>query len=114
MCSRPEHGTSRHSDSSVATGSADHAGRTRVAPQIFTDVGSDRRNVEWSPENGLVNTVARLQQDLADIRAESQLLRTPAVPPVVHAPRRRFLRQPKCHGLEERPVGNNIGKFLMP
>ena len=61
---------------------------TRVAPQIFTDVGSDRRNVAWSPENGLVDTVARLQQDLADIRVESRLLRTPAVPPVVHTPRR--------------------------
>ena len=37
---------------------------TRVAPQIFTeardkDVGSDRRNVPWSPENIL----ARLQRD---------------------------------------------------
>ena len=27
-CSRPEHGTSQRSDSSVATGSADHAGAT--------------------------------------------------------------------------------------
>ena len=33
---------------------------TRVAPQIFTDIGSDRRNVAWSPENGLVDAVARL------------------------------------------------------
>ena len=42
---------------------------TRVVPQICTDVrtrevGSDRRNEAWSPENVLVNTVARLQQDL--------------------------------------------------
>ena len=51
------------------------------------DVGSDRRNVAWSPENVLVDTVARLQQDLADIRAESRLLRTPGVPPVVHTTR---------------------------
>ena len=41
-------------------------------PQIFTDVrtmdvGSDRRNDAWSPENVLVDTVARMQQDLADI-----------------------------------------------
>ena len=43
------------------------------APQIFTeardrDVSSDRRNVPWSPENILIDTVARLQQNLADIR----------------------------------------------
>ena len=65
---------------------------TPVAPQIFTDartrdVSSDRRNVAWSPENILVDTVARLQQDLADIRAGSRQLRTPGVPPVVHTPR---------------------------
>ena len=40
---------------------------TRVAPQIFTeardkDVGSDRRNVPWSPKNILIDTVARLQR----------------------------------------------------
>ena len=56
--------------------------RTRVAPQIFTDarmrdVSSDRRNVAWYQENILVDTVARLQRDLADIRAESRQLRTP-------------------------------------
>ena len=38
--------------------------------------------------HGLQRTVARLQQDLADIRAESRLLRTPGVQPVVHTPRR--------------------------
>ena len=37
---------------------------TRVAPQIFMearerDVSLDRRNVPWSPENILINTVAR-------------------------------------------------------
>ena len=31
--------------------------------------------------------MARIQQDLADIRAENRLLRTPAVQPVVHTPR---------------------------
>ena len=42
----------------------------------------------WSPENILIDTVARLiQQDLADIRAESRQLRTPGVPPVVPTPR---------------------------
>ena len=65
---------------------------TRVAPQIFTeardrDVSSDRQNVPWSPENILLDTVARLQQDLVDIRAESRQLRTPGVPPVVPTPR---------------------------
>ena len=65
---------------------------TRVAPQIFTDaqtreVGSDRRNVAWSPENITVDTVAWMQQDLTDIRAESRQLRTPGVPPVAHTPR---------------------------
>ena len=41
----------------------------------------------WSPENILVDTVARLQQDLADIRAESRQFRTSGVPPVVSTPR---------------------------
>ena len=65
---------------------------TRVVLQIFTDVrtrdaGPDRRNDAWSPENVLVDTVAQMQQDLADIRAENRLLRTPGVQPVVHTPR---------------------------
>ena len=51
------------------------------------DVSSDRLNVPWSPENILIDIVARLQQDLADIRAESRQLRTPGVPPVVPTPR---------------------------
>ena len=64
----------------------------RSVPQIFTnvqtrEVGSDRRNDAWSPGNVLVDTVARMQQDLADIRAENRLLRTPGVPPVVRTPR---------------------------
>ena len=67
-------------------------GRKRGASWIFTDVrtrdvGSDRRDDAWSPGNVLVDTVARMQQDLADIRAEKRLLRTPGVPPVVHTPR---------------------------
>ena len=68
-----------------------HPKVTRVVPQICPDVrtrdvGSDRRNDIWSPENGLVETVGRLQQDLADIRAESRFLRTPGVQLVGHAP----------------------------
>ena len=67
-------------------------GGARAVPQIFTDVqtrdvGSDRRNDACSPGNVLVDTVARMQQDLADIRTENRLLRTPGVPPVVRTPR---------------------------
>ena len=67
-------------------------GGARAVPQIFTDVrskdvGSDRWNDVWSPANVLVDTVARMQQDLANLRAENQLLRTPGVPPVVRTPR---------------------------
>ena len=61
-------------------------------PQIFTDVltrdvSSDRRDDAWSPGNVLVDTVTRMQHDLADLRAENRLLRTPGVPPVVHTSR---------------------------
>ena len=64
----------------------------RVTPQIFTearerDVSLDRRNISWSPENILIDTVIRLQQYMVDIRAESRQLRTPGVPPVVPTPR---------------------------
>ena len=64
---------------------------TRVAPQIFTeardkDVGPDRRNVPWSPENILTDTVAHLQRDLADMRVEFRYFRTPGVPPIVPTP----------------------------
>ena len=73
---------------------------TRVAPQIFTeprieDVSSDHQNVPWSPENILIDMVARLQQDLADIRTESRQLRTPGVPPVVPTPRQAALMTSK-------------------
>ena len=67
-------------------------GGARAVPQICTDVrsrevGSDRWNDAWSPANVLLDTVARMQQDLADLRAENRLLRTPGVPPVVRTPR---------------------------
>ena len=38
------------------------------------------------PVDVLVDTVARMQQDLASLRAENRLLRTPAVPQVVRSP----------------------------
>ena len=61
-------------------------------PQIFTEVrprdgGPGRQRDVGSPVDLLVDTVARMQQDLASLRAENQLLRTPAVPQVVRAPR---------------------------
>ena len=76
------------------------AAESQLPPQICTDartreVGSDRWNAAWSPENILVNTVARLQQDLPDIRAESRQLRTPGVPPVVHTPQQVAFMTPK-------------------
>ena len=57
---------------------------TRLASHVFAevrdkDVNSDRRDLPWSPDNVLVDTVARLQRDLNDMRAESRYLRTPVV-----------------------------------
>ena len=66
---------------------------TRLASHVFAeardkDVIPDRRDVPWSPENMLMDTVARLQRDLNDMRAESRYLRTPgvwdALPPSRH------------------------------
>ena len=61
-------------------------------PNIFTEVrsrdsGPDQQKDVGSPVNILVDTVARMQQDLASLRAKNRLLRTPAIPQVVHAPR---------------------------
>ena len=57
---------------------------TRLASHMFTEardkgVNSDRREFPCSPENVLVDTVARLQRDLNDMRAESRYLRKPGV-----------------------------------
>ena len=41
-----------------------------------------------SPVDMLVNTVARMQKDIVTLREENRLLRTPAIPQVVQAPRR--------------------------
>ena len=83
----------------------------RAVPQIFTAVrpregGPDsHKNVE-SPVDRLVDTVARMKVDLADLRAENRMLKTPRVPQVTCAPR-------QCHGLMEQRVGNNINRFSM-
>ena len=51
------------------------------------DGGPDRQKDVGSPVDMLVDTVARMQLDLADLRAENRMLRTPGVPQVVRAPR---------------------------
>ena len=61
-------------------------------PHIFTEVrprdgGPYRQKDVGSPVDVLVDTVARMQHDLANLRAENRLLRTPGVPQVVRAPR---------------------------
>ena len=61
-------------------------------PQIFTEVrprdgGPDRHTDVGSPVDVLVDTVARMQQDLVNFRAENRMLITPGVPQVVRAPR---------------------------
>ena len=64
----------------------------RAVPHIFTGVrlregGADRhKNVE-SLVDKLVDTVARMQVDLADLRAENRMLKTPRVPQVTSTPR---------------------------
>ena len=63
----------------------------RAVPNIFQedrprDSGLDRQKDIGSPIDILVDTVARMQQDLARLREENRLLRTPAIPQVVQAP----------------------------
>ena len=65
----------------------------QAVPQIFMegrsrDNGLDRQKDIGSPVDILVDTVALMQQDLSRLRDENRLLRTPAVPQVVQAPRR--------------------------
>ena len=52
------------------------------------DNGLDRQKDIGSTVDILVDTVARMQQDLSRLRDENRLLRTPAVPQVVQPPRR--------------------------
>ena len=47
----------------------------------------DRRDFPWPPDAVLMDTVARLQRDLDDMRTESRYIRTPGV--------RNSLRQPR-------------------
>ena len=93
-------------------------GGARAVPQIFTKVrpregGPDRQKDVGSPVDRLVDTVARMQVDLADLSAENRMLRTPRLPrSYVPLDRRRSQRR-KCHGLMEQLVGNNINRFSM-
>ena len=43
------------------------------------DISLDRRDLPWSPDTTLIDTVAHLQRDLNDMRAESRYLWTPGV-----------------------------------
>ena len=66
-------------------------GGGRAVPQICTEVrprdgGPDRQKDVGSLVDVLVDTVDRMQQDLASLRAENRLLRTPGIPQVVRAP----------------------------
>ena len=85
-------------------------------PQICTEVrpwdgGPDRQKDVGSPVDMLVDTVARMQLDIADLRAEIRMLRTPGVPQVVLAFDRWRSQRRKCHGLMEQLVGNNTHRF---
>ena len=81
-------------------------GGARAMPKIFTEVrprdgGPDRQKDVGSPVDMLVDTVARMQLDLADLRAENRMLRTQRVPQAVRAPRQAaFTRTkvPRCDG----------------
>ena len=67
-------------------------GGVRAVPQIFTGVRPreggpyHHKDVE-SPVDRLVDTVARMQVDIADLRTENRMLRTPRVPQVTRTPR---------------------------
>ena len=57
-------------------------GGAQAVPQIFTEVrpqegGPERQKDVGSPVDRLVDTVARIQVDLADLRAQNRMLRTP-------------------------------------
>ena len=65
----------------------------QAVPNFFTESRSRDSGLEYqkdigSPVDILVDTVARMQQDLSRLREENRLLRTPAIPQVVQTPRR--------------------------
>ena len=74
------------------------------------DGGLDRQKDIGSPVDMLVNTVARMQKDIATLREENRLLRTLAISQVVQAPRRAALTVRRCHGSTGQVAGNNIDR----
>ena len=94
-------------------------GGARGVPQIFTEVrpregAPDRQKDVGSPVDRLVDTVARMQVDLADLRGENRMLRTPKVSQSVCAPRQTAFtttKVPRFDGTTTHVVGNNINRF---
>ena len=79
------------------------------------DVGPDRQNDAWSPENVLVDTVARIQRDLADLRAENRLLRTPGIQLVVNTPRQAAFtttKVPRFGGTKPKSPPDQVDNLL--
>ena len=74
----------------------------------------EHRNVPWSPEDVLIDTVARLQRALADMRVESHFLRTPGSHLLCRPLGMLHLRRLKYHGSQARPAGSSTVKYLTP
>ena len=88
----------------------------RAVPQIFLEVhprdgGPDRQMDVGSPVDVLVDTVARMQQDLANLRAENRTLRTPGVPQVVRAPQQAAFTTTKVPRFDGTTSWNNTNRF---
>ena len=73
-------------DSGAARWGASRASDFYGSPSTRGWAGPSHKNVE-SPVDRLVDTVARMQMDLADLRAENRMLRMPKVTQVTCAPR---------------------------
>ena len=86
--------------------------RNEFPEDSLRDGGLVRQKDIGSPVDMLVNTVARMQKDIATLREENRLLRTPAISQVLQAPGGRRSRQQKCHGSTGQLVGNNIDRCL--
>ena len=71
----------------------------QAAPTLFPedslrDGGQDQKNIGW-PVDMLVNTVSHLQKDMAILREENRVLRTPVTSQAIQAPRREALTTTK-------------------
>ena len=57
-------------------------------------------DLTWSPDAVLTNTVARLQRDIDDMKAESRYLRTPGTRDLLHQPEQvTFTKVPRFVGV---------------